>query len=170
MGSRRILVLGLVFVAIGALGLAVLWSLNVGTLAPAKPGRFASAGQRIYHTGLDENGDPIPRSMAGSRVWGGRMMLNAACVDCHREDGRGGTLGMMMRGIEVPDIRYSALTSPHSEGDETEPAWTRDDIVRAIRDGVEPDGKSLQAPMPRWDMTDAQVRDVIDYLKELDAP
>jgi hypothetical protein len=77
---------------------------------------------------------------------------------------------MMMRGIGVPDVRYSALTSPHSEGDETEPGWTRDDIARAIRDGVEPDGKSLRAPMPRWDMTDGQVSDVIDYRKELDAP
>lgn len=169
MGSRRIPVLGLVFVAIGALGLVALWALPLGSLAPAGPDRFTSGGQRIYYTGLDENRDPIPRSVAASRMMGGRMMRNAACVDCHREDGRGGTLGMMMRGIEVPDVRYSTLTSPHSEGGETEPGWTRDDIARAIRDGVEPDGQSLRAPMPRWDMTNRQVRDVIDYLKELDA-
>jgi len=167
--SRHTLTLGLVFVAVGALGFAVLWALPLGSLAPTDPDGFTSAGQRIYYTGLDEDGDPIPRSVAGSRMMGGRTMLNAACVDCHREDGRGGTLGMMMRGIEVPDVRYSALTSPHAEGDETEPGWTRDDIARAIRDGVEPDGKSLRAPMPRWDMTDEQLRDVIDYLKELDA-
>lgn len=169
-GSQRILVLGLVFVALGALGLAALWVLPLGSLAPVGTDSFTSNGQRIYHTGLDEHGDPIPRSVTGSRMMGGRTMLNAACVDCHREDGRGGTLGMMMRGIGVPDVRYSALTSPHSEGDETEPGWTRDDIARAIRDGVEPDGKSLRAPMPRWDMTDGQVSDVIDYRKELDAP
>lgn len=170
MGSRRILVLGVVFLAIGALGLAVLWAIPLGPLAPAGPDSFTSAGQRIYYTGLDEDGDPIPRDVARSRMMGGRMMLNVACADCHRENGRGGTLGMMMRGIEVPDIRYSTLTSPHSEGDETEPGWTREDIARAIRDGVEPNGQSLRVPMPRWDMTDAQVRDVIDYLKELDAP
>ncbi len=170
MGSRRILVLGLVLVALGAVGFAALWALPLGTLSPAGPDRYSSDGQRIYYTGLDENGDPIPRSVAGSRMMGGRMMRNAACVDCHREDGRGGTLGMMMRGIEVPDIRYSELTSSHSEGDKTEPGWTRADIARAIRDGVEPGGQSLRAPMPRWDMTDAQVRDVIDYLKELDSP
>ena len=169
MGSHRILVLGLVFVAIGALGLAALWALPLGSLLPAGPDSFTSGGQRIYYTGLDDNGDPIPRNGAGSRMMGGRMMLNAACVDCHREDGRGGTIGMMMRGVQVPDIRYSTLTSPHSEGNETEPGWTRDDIARAIRDGVEPNGQVLRAPMPRWHMTDAQVRDVIDYLKELDA-
>jgi len=170
MDSRRILVLGLVLVAIGALGLLTLWALPLGSLVPAGPGSFTSDGQRIYYTGLDEDGDPIARIVAGSRMMRGRTMLDAACVDCHREDGRGGTLGMMMRGIRVPDIRYSTLTSPHSEGDETEAGWTRDDIARAIRDGVEPDGTSLQAPMPRWDMTDTQVRDVIDYLEELDSP
>jgi mono/diheme cytochrome c family protein len=170
MDSRRMLVLGVVLLAIGALGLAVVWALPVGSPSPTDPNPFTSDGQRIYYTGLDEDGVPIPRSVARSRTMGGRTMRNAACVDCHREDGRGGTLGMMMRGIEAPDIRYSTLTSPHAEGDETEPGWTRGEIARAIRDGVEPGGTSLQAPMPRWDMTDAQVRVVIDYLKELDAP
>jgi len=167
MESRRLLVLGVAFVTIGALGLAGLWALPTERLSPVGPDDFTSAGQRIYYTALGEDGNPIPRRVAGSRVMRGRMLGNAACVDCHREDGRGGTLGMMS-GIEVPDIRYSTLTSPHAEGDETEPGWTRDDIARAIREGVEPDDTRLRAPMPRWDMTDAEVSDVIDYLKELD--
>ena len=37
-----------------------------------------------------------------------------------------------------------------------------------IRDGLEPNGQSLKAPIPRWDMADAQLNDVIAYLKELD--
>ena len=168
MGNRRILVLGLVLAAIGTLGLAAMWSLPGDARTPVGLDRFTSDGQRVYYTGLDENGDPIPREVPGSSIVGGRMMRNAACVDCHREDGRGGTLGMMMRGVEVPDIRYSALTSPHTEGEEAEPAWTSDEIARAIRDGVEPNGQTLKAPMPRWDMTDAQLRAVIEYLKELD--
>ncbi len=70
--------------------------------------------------------------------------------------------------VDVPDIRYSALTSPHAEEGTSAPAWTDADIERAIREGLEPDGEPLRAPMPRWDMTDSEVRDVIAYLKELD--
>ena len=103
-------------------------------------------------------------------MMGRGMMGNVACVDCHGEDGRGGLVGMMMLGsVEIPDIRYSMLTTPRSEEGTTVPAWTDADIARAIRDGIEPDGQRLKAPMPRWDMTDAEITDVIAYLKELDA-
>jgi mono/diheme cytochrome c family protein len=73
----------------------------------------------------------------------------------------------MMFSVEVPDIRYTSLTSPHTEDDPPMPAWTDADIARAIREGVEPDGESLDSFMPRWDMSDADIRDVIAYLKEL---
>jgi len=76
---------------------------------------------------------------------------------------------MMFGAVEIPDIRHAVLTSTRSQDGTTVPAWTDDDIARAIRDGGEPDGQRLEAPMPRWDMTDAQSNDVIAYLKELDA-
>jgi cytochrome c oxidase subunit 2 len=97
------------------------------------------------------------------------MMGNLACVNCHGEDGRGGRVGMMLGDVKIPDIRYSALTSVRSEEGTSVPAWTDDDIRRSIRDGIEPNGQPLKAPMPRWKMTDAQLNEVVDYLKELDA-
>ena len=75
---------------------------------------------------------------------------------------------MMFGAVEIPDIRYSVLTAPHSADGTTTPAWSDADIKRAIRDGVEPDGQRLKAPMPRWNMTDTELTDVISYLKELD--
>jgi len=69
--------------------------------------------------------------------------------------------------INVPDIRYSKLTSPHTEEDETMPAWTNGDIARAVREGVEPNGETMNSYMPRWDMTDGDMKDLIAYLKEL---
>ena len=74
----------------------------------------------------------------------------------------------MFGDSDIPDIRYSALTSVRSEEGTSVPAWTDDDIRRSIRDGVEPSGQRLKAPMPRWRMTDQQLNDVIGYLKELD--
>ena len=77
---------------------------------------------------------------------------------------------MMFGNVVIPDIRYSILTSPQSQDGTTTPAWSDTDIARAIRDGVDPSGLSLQAPMPRWNMTDEDVSAVIAYLKELSKP
>jgi cytochrome c oxidase subunit 2 len=64
--------------------------------------------------------------------------------------------------------RTAVAVATHTEHGPTSPGWSDRDIARAIREGVEPDGERLKAPMPRWDMTDAEIADVIAYLKELD--
>jgi len=74
---------------------------------------------------------------------------------------------MMDGTVDIPDIRYSTLTTARVEASTAVLAWTDADIARAIRDGVEPDGQPLKAPMPRWSMTAADMADVIAYLKEL---
>jgi mono/diheme cytochrome c family protein len=74
---------------------------------------------------------------------------------------------MMYGTVDIPDIRYSTLTTARSQNGTTTAAWTDADIARAIRDGIEPSGQPLKAPMPRWSMTDADISDVIAYLKEL---
>jgi cytochrome c oxidase subunit 2 len=161
--NRSLLIAAAILLGIGAIGVIVV-TLSAG---PGGGASFASNGQRIYYTGADAIG-PIPRTVAGSAMGFG-MMGDSACVGCHGEDGRGGRLGMMFGALDIPDIRYSALTSPRTEEGTSTPAWTESDIARAIRDGVEPNGQALKAPMPRWAMSDADLADVIAYLKELSA-
>jgi len=168
MHSRTTLVWGIALVTVGLVGLGAVWLLGLNGTSPIGGGTFASAGQRIYYTGLDADGRAIPRTIAGGGMMGLGMMGGVACVDCHGEDGRGGRIGMMFGAVDIPDIRYSTLTTTRSEDGTTIPAWTESDIARAIRDGVEPDGQRLKAPMPRWNMTDTELTDVISYLKELD--
>lgn len=161
MKDSRLIAVALALVVLGAIGFVLVLVFGGGVPSVATS---SSAGQRIYYTGADASG-PIPRTSTG-----GGMMGTLACVNCHGQDGRGGRVGMMMFGrIDVPDIRYSTLTTTRSEDGTTVPAWTDADIARAIRDGVEPDGRSLKAPMPRWSMTDVDIADVITYLKELSA-
>lgn len=169
MRTSRTLTLGIVLFLLGAAGLFGLAVVGTGPFGAIDSGDFASAGERIYYTGVGDDGEPIPKVLARGRGMAGGMMGSVACVDCHGEDGRGGEIRMMMgRSIEVPDIRYSTLTSAHTEDGDREPGWTDEDIADAVREGVEPGGERLQAPMPRWDMTDAEITAVIDYLKELD--
>jgi len=165
MKNKTLIILAVVVLLVGIAGMFVVSGLFGG---PSLAGTFSSTGQQIFYTGATDSG-PIPRTVAGGGMTGLGMMGNVACVDCHGEDGRGGRVGMMFGSVDIPDIRYSTLSTTHSEEATTIPAWTDSDIVRAIRDGVEPDGQSLKAPMPRWAMTDAEIADVISYLKELSA-
>jgi cytochrome c oxidase subunit 2 len=159
--NRSLLIAAAILLGIGAIGMIVV-TLSAG---PGGGATFASMGQQIYYTGADATG-PIPRTIAGGAMGFG-MMGNGACVGCHGEDGRGGRLGMMFGALDIPDIRYSTLTTIRTEEGTTTPAWTESDIARAVRDGVEPNGQALKAPMPRWTMSDADLADVIGYLKEL---
>lgn len=165
MKNRTLMVWAVVALLVGMVGMVVVSGL-FGESSEA--GTFSSIGQQIFYTGASATG-PIPRTVAGGGMTGLGMMGNVACVDCHGEDGRGGRVGMMFGSVDIPDIRYSSLSTARSEEGTTIPAWTDSDIARAIRDGIEPNGQPLKAPMPRWAMTDAELADVISYLKELSA-
>jgi len=65
---------------------------------------------------------------------------------------------MMMGSIKAPNVTYAALV---------EEGFTKATIRRAIIDGLDEGGKQLDETMPRWKMNDAEVNDVISYLKEL---
>lgn len=158
--------IGVALTVLGLVGFAVVW--GFAPTSPTGDQVFSSAGQRIYYTGADSQGVPIARTVAGGGLIGlGMMADTAACVDCHGDDGRGGRVGMMFGAVEIPGIRYSVLTSARSQDGTSVLAWSDSDIARAIRDGLEPNGQSVSAPMPRWDMTDVQLSEVIGYLKEL---
>lgn len=163
MKTKSLIIWAVLLIAVGALGLFASFAQAGGSVVGDS---FSSAGQRIYYTGTDSTGRPIPRSVAGGGMMGFGMGA-MACADCHGTDGRGGRLGMMFWDIDLPDIRYSALTSAHSENGTTTAGWTDTDIARAVRDGIEPDGQRIKAPMSRWTMTDAEIGEVIAYLKEL---
>ena len=72
----------------------------------------------------------------------------------------------MMGRLDAPNITYTALTSEKGE-DEHEP-FTDELIKTAITRGLEPDGERLSDNMPRWQMSDRDLDDLIDYLKTLD--
>jgi cytochrome c oxidase subunit 2 len=129
---------------------------------------FKSNGERIYYSGISAKDGPIP--IAGGPMW--LQMGPVGCVACHGPSGRGGVPIMM--GTAIPeDIRYTALTSSEhqEEGEKKEemdhPPYTDATIRRAITQGVDPAGKPLDWTMPRWQMSDQDLNDVIAYLKTL---
>jgi len=157
---------GLILLVVGVVA-AIVLGLSIPAGAPLHPGGSSlpsgqvsgvGLGERIFLTGTDENGNLIPRSgvtgMMGSAV---------ACASCHGPDARGRTLRMMMSQVEVPDIRWSALTAPPA--DPAEKAFDPDSFFRAVTQGIDPEGGTLKAPMPRWDLTQTESDALIEYLK-----
>ena len=89
------------------------------------------------------------------------MMGGGGCGSCHGADGRGGTLRMMGgAAIQAPDVTYDALVQS---------GFTDATIRRAILNGLDESGEPLDAAMPRWQMSPADLGTTIAYLKELAA-
>jgi hypothetical protein len=133
---------------------------------------FASNGEQIYYTAVNENGQRIRYS--GGPNFRGMMMgmgTNLSCASCHASDGTGGLHTMHMEVMDAPDIRYSALAGEEdghgddeSHGDEHS-GYNLESFRLAVVDGRHPNGEALNRDMPRWRMDDEDLVDLFAYLE-----
>ena len=140
------------------------------TAAHAKSG--ASAGQILYRQGVLPDG----KLLRGPREAGGDVTgADAACVSCHRRSGLGTQEGryvippVISRYLFRPGLRnIEDMTVPHVEGYRpNRSAYTDETLARAIRDGVDADGRKLNYLMPRFKLDDTAMQSLITYLKQL---
>lgn len=172
------LLLGIALVLAGLGGLAVLRGGQVGQMArpgygngivasapqslpsSAGPGgmmgRFArvprpltisSNAQRIYFTGFDDAGVRIQPTLPMA------AMMGLACADCHGTDRRGGIV-MPDGTTKSADISARGLAS-----------LTATQVATAITQGLDEKGKQFSAWMPSWAISDADLADLVAYLK-----
>ncbi len=136
----------------------------------------ASNGERIYFTATNEQGERLTYS--GGPAFGGMGMMNSRliCAACHGADGRGGVHRMHMLVMDAPDIRWATLAAEkeheaESEGEaEHGKAHAGYDIEAfrlAVVEGKHADGRSLGGDMPRWNLGDGDLADLMEYLKSL---
>jgi cytochrome c oxidase subunit 2 len=157
--------LSIISIGLVVIGLSVI----LGGCSPASPspssegtswgnGVFTSNGEQIYFTATSDRGTDITYTAGpSSSSW---MMMGGqlACASCHGPDGKGGEHSMgMMEVMNAPDIRWSALENEY------------DSITfqRAVEQGIDEDGNSLSKDMPRWQMSDGDIADLIAFLKTL---
>jgi mono/diheme cytochrome c family protein len=128
---------------------------------------FRSNGERIYFDGTSETGPAITARLAGMHRMPASQM---SCAVCHGEDARGGTVRMMMSTVEAPAIRWEHLTEEQRDDEhgKEHPVYTVDTFKQAVTEGLDPSGEELHWMMPRWDMTEAQLDDLVAYLQSLD--
>lgn len=141
-------------------------------------------GRRIYEEGVLPDGSPL----VAIRPEGFEMRgAYAACAVCHRRSGMGTVEGSIDATVLVPPVAGPLLFAParfhgrflddyhHWVPNE---AWaralTRDaydgrTLARALRSAVDPDGRALVAPMPRYALDDGAIEALSAYLRELAA-
>lgn len=171
---RWLLPTAIILIIVGIIGLTIF---NFYTFTPRQPGivrtplrgpgtpfrsgGFTSNGEQIFFTGTSAR-DTI--TTTGGPFW--FQMHGGGCATCHGPDGKGGTVIMMGR-FTAPNITYKVLTGQAS-GEEDHKPYTDALIKRAITRGIDSNGDRLSQNMPRWQMSDRDLNNLIDYLKTLD--
>ena len=172
-----VLILAISFIVVGLVGVVASSYMSSYSGFRFGQGRYSSKsyssnGERIYFTGISKRG-VIP--LRGGPGW--LRMHASGCASCHGEDGHGG-LRVMMSDEVTPDITYKALTEEEEgsldtardkeEGEEKHPPYDDKLIKQAVTQGLNPAGEPLDWTMPRWNMSDEDFEDVLNFLKELD--
>jgi Periplasmic binding protein/Cytochrome c len=131
------------------------------------------AGQSIYRDGLLASGLPLRAIVQKGVVLNGG---DAACVKCHRRSGLGGSEGQNTIRPIAGKLLFSPVQTETrwraapAGGTVVRPAYTQATLARALREGVDPAGRVLNALMPRYALSDADIAQLHAYLEGLSSP
>lgn len=118
-------------------------------------------GKRIYHAGESLSGASIAATTgAGSEPFPASLV---PCGSCHGEDGRGRPEG----GVRPAAVTSEALGRATTVNGRTRPAYTRTLLKRAIGLGYDSGGNALDRAMPRYQLTQQDMADLLEYLEVL---
>ena len=164
LSSRWLLLLGLV---------------TLSFVARAEPPVTSSSevelGRRIYMEGILASGLPLKGKRGDSDQVEGAA---AACETCHRRSGMGSLEGNIVvtpitgRFLFATDEnRPIALVDTHAPKNVTRAhaPYTEASFAKAIREGVNVGGRALSPLMPKYDLSDVEIKAVMAYLRQLSA-
>lgn len=140
--------------------------------APLLPDeRQVELGKRMYREGRLPSGQPMRAMVQHDIPLPGTQV---ACIGCHRRSGLSSSEGQVFVPPISGDILYrpreisrKQMYASRSEGPGTRPAYTDKTLARAIRDGIDPAGRTLDTLMPRYSLSDANLTLLLTYLKSL---
>ncbi|MDT8408677.1 MAG: hypothetical protein RQ741_03660 [Wenzhouxiangellaceae bacterium] len=141
------------------------------------------AGKRLYESGMLASGEKLSGIGFGDAPVDGDY---AACVRCHRKSGFGSYEGgyyippitqpYLFGGRDISrDDRFRALFMQAQTASfrhqvrrfrNREP-YTIESLAIALRDGIDPTGRSFERLMPRYALGDTDLRNLVAYLETL---
>lgn len=139
-------------VILAALALAACGAQKPAATSTATPAAkidpFAN-GRTIFMSGRD---------LLGRQITASPPAMRSSCMQCHRANGSGGM--RFPDGAVSADLRHAALTT------EQKHPYTVPLLERAISRGIDNEGQKLDPVMPRWRMSQSDLRDVATYVYE----
>lgn len=150
---------------------ALLPALWIGAACASGPPPGHEAGQRMYREGLLASGAVLRGVLPdGSEVRG----ADAACAKCHGRSGLGGGDGDKSPRPIADRLFFAQAGSTAAQRARALPdgmprrsPYTVETLARALRDGVDSSGRSLDASMPRFELGDDDAARLAAYLKHL---
>ena len=114
-----------------------------------------SRKRRIITANLQAGAPPVPAEIL-------------PCMNCHGADGRGAE---EYTEVAPLNINWFAMvqSGQHTHAKRSHAAFDEASVARSIVDGVDPDGNPLDAAMPRYNISDDDMADLIEYLKIMDS-
>ncbi len=152
------------------------------TIMAASDDSLIETGRRIYQEGILPSGEPLRALRPEGFTMEGKY---AACVTCHRRSGMGSVEGNIDTTVLVTPVagpilfapaRFSTVPLDPSHHYIPNEAWERaltrssydtNSFARALREGIDPDGKQLVSPMPRYELDDTAMSALSAYLAQL---
>ena len=130
------------------------------------------AGERIYRQGMLPTGEPVLAEHQGADPLQGQ---SAACVNCHRRSGLGTVEGHILippitpkylfRSSSANAVRMAQISRTASAL--TRRSYTDATLARALREGIDPEGRRFDYLMPRYRLDGASMSALIAYLRQL---
>lgn len=149
--------------------LAILTNANLFA-ATLSDNRENKVGKSIYQTGIGKNGNVITAvSAANTKLKG----IKASCANCHRRSGFGSSEG----GLLIPSITGNSLFNSRefkyrelkkkSNRPITRKSYDKTSLKRAIQSGIDSNGRKLDLLMPRYNINENDMGNLISYLSTL---
>jgi len=147
-------------------------------VAGLPPDEALRLGERMYRDGILPSGEPMRAIVQQDIQVDGTMF---SCQSCHVRSGMGSTEGTVITPPTCASWLYKPLVgaemSPRSQSRVPahldpapfRPAYSKDDVARAIRIGRDPDDRVLDYVMPRYLMRGRDMEILIHYLNHLSA-
>jgi Cytochrome c len=133
----------------------------------------SKVGADIYLAGVLGSGQPVvgERTAAESLIG-----PQAACANCHRHSGLGSQEGRAIIPpitgqflFHVEDAGREEIELPYVPGAHPDrKPYTAETLARAIREGVDAEGRTMSTLMPRYALNDSDLAALMSHLRSLD--
>lgn len=151
---------GRIFTAAAATLLALSCASPLCAGSPDKLTAAEARGKIIFNTGRTAAGGRLSYRIASGDE---SLPTRNGCANCHGEDAKG-----RQGDVLTPSITYKILVGPAELGRRTRTAYESDELIaRAITEGIDSSDNRLNIAMPRWVLSNAEMRDLLAYLKRL---